>query len=59
MSFPISFCVIPAKAGIQTGFSVGPALDYDRGLGMTEYINTTETMFLQAGWFGGWGARVV
>src|SRR3990170_592449 len=35
---PIS--VIPAKAGIQrssysTGFPVGPALDYDRGLGMT------------------------
>jgi len=33
---PISPSVIPAKAGIQTGFPIGPALDYDRGLGMTD-----------------------
>jgi len=55
-----------AKAGIQTGFPVklpvcprakrlvtNSSAEFQFGLGMTEYINTTETMFLQAGWFGG------
>ena len=41
LNYETPVIVIPAKAGIQdlsdfTGFPVGSALDYDRGMGMTE-----------------------